>query len=143
MHPFRLLTLILFFALLGIPALQAAEEQDATPGYDENTEVTVAGTILDLPQQTRGPVIIRVTSGTKIHQVMTGPRWYLMQEGITFTTGENITVTGSKFVGRDGGMYVIAKRIRNTNTGKDYFLRDRTCNPLWMGHGRGMGRMGR
>lgn len=130
-------------ALLGAPGVWAAEEQDVTPGYDENTEVTIKGTVLDLPQQARGPVILRVKSGTKIHQVMTGPRWYLMREGITVQAGHNISVTGSKFTSRDGSVYVVAKRIQNTDTGKEYLFRDGTCNPLWMGHGRGKGRMGR
>jgi hypothetical protein len=143
MHPRRLIVILLCLTLLSTSALWAAEEQDATPGYDENTEVKIKGTILDLPQQPRGPVILRVKSATKTHQVMTGPRWYLLQEGIVFKSGENITVTGSKFTGRDGSVYVIAKRIQNTDTGKEHIFRDMTCNPLWTGHGRGKGRMGR
>lgn len=137
--------IVLLCALVACVSLAYGAEQDDTsaPGYDENTEVTIKGTVLDIPQQPRGPVILKVKSGLKTHQVMTGPRWYLMQEGIAFSTGENITVTGSKFTGRDGSVYVVAKRIQNTDTGKEYLFRDRTCNPLWMGHGRGKGRMGR
>lgn len=135
---FGLAAVLVCFSVAG-----AADENDAIPGYDENTEITVRGVITDAGITRRGPVVLRVKTDAKSYEVITAPRWYLAQEGISFASGEKIEVTGSKYITRDGNLSLIAHTIKVSGRTTIISLRDGSCRPLWMGHGRGMGRMGR
>lgn len=140
---FRQIFFVLVALLLCSPFAGAAEEVDVVPGYDENTEITIKGVIADTDATRRGPITLRVKTDAKSYQVVTAPRWYLAQEGISFSPGEKIEVTGSKYIARDGSLSLIAHTIRIAGRTSVIALRDNSCRPLWMGHGRGMGRMGR
>jgi hypothetical protein len=135
---FGLAAVLVCFSLAG-----AADENDAVPGYDENTEITVKGVITDTGATRRGPVVLQVKTDAKSFEVITAPRWYLAQQGISFASGEKIEVTGSKYIAQDGRLSLIAHTIKISGRTTDISLRDGSCRPLWMGHGRGMGRMGR
>ena len=86
---------ILFFSY-------AYAENEVSEGYDENTEVTLKGTIKDVGRGMRGPVIVLLQVGGKNYQVITAPPWYIAQEGIELKLGSSYEVTGSKFISRDG-----------------------------------------
>lgn len=127
--------LLLLFSCVS-PAV-AAEESDDVPGYDENTEVTIRGVIADSGMYRRGPVVLLVKADTKTYQVVTAPRWYLAQEGIVFTSGEKIEVTGSKYYAKDGSLSLIAHTIKFAGKTTAIAFRDGSCNPLWKQHRRG------
>ena len=110
----------------------AAEE--ATEGYDENTELTVRGTVGEVIRETRGPVIVILQSGSKRYSIITAPPWYLQQSGLELKTGTSYEVTGSKYIARDGILYVVASRLKNLSTGGITTLRDSSGMPLWKGH---------
>jgi hypothetical protein len=112
----------------------AYAENEVSEGYDENTEVTVKGTLKEVLRGMRGPVIIILKSGNKDYKVITAPLWYLAQERIELATGTAYEVTGSKYIARDGNYYIIAGRLKNLSTGKISSLRDSSCTPLWKGH---------
>ncbi len=112
----------------------AYAENEVTEGYDENTEVTVKGTIKEVLRGMRGPVIIIIQSGNKDYKIITAPAWYLAQEGIEFTAGTAYELTGSKYTARDGNLYIVAGRLKNLSTGRISSLRDSSCMPLWKGH---------
>jgi hypothetical protein len=112
----------------------AYAENEVPEGYDENTEVTVKGTLKVVLRGMRGPVIIILKSGNKDYKVITAPLWYLAQEGIELAAGTAYEVTGSKYIARDGNHYIIAGRLKNLSTGKISSLRDSSCMPLWKGH---------
>jgi len=117
----------------------AYAENEVTEGYDENTEVTVKGTIKEVLRGMRGPVIVILQSGSKDYKVITAPLWYLNQEGIEITAAIAYEVTGSKYIARDGTLYIVAGRLKNLSTGKISLLRDSSCMPLWKGHRMGRG----
>ncbi len=106
-------------------------ESEVGEGYDENTEVAVKGTVREVRKDMRGPVIIILNSGNKDYRVVTAPPWYIAREGIGFKAGTSYEVTGSKYVSRDGNLYIIASRLKNLSTGKTTLLRDSSCMPLW------------
>ncbi|MBA4348654.1 MAG: hypothetical protein C0415_01500 [Thermodesulfovibrio sp.] len=124
------------FALLCLFSLSYAESDvDVKEGYDENTEITVKGTVTETMRGMRGPLILKIQSGSKSYTVITAPPWYLMKEGITFNTGSQLEVNGSKYFGRDGNLYIISRQIKDTATGKLIIFRDSYCRPLWNKHG--------
>ncbi|HMK43588.1 MAG TPA: hypothetical protein VK445_05570 [Dissulfurispiraceae bacterium] len=129
-----------FIALLFLfPAASApaAEEETRVP-YDENTELTVRGTVMEVsPATMRGPVTLQVQVETKSYRVFLAPRWFVLEQGLTLTPGQKIEVTGSKFFSRDGAVSLSATRIRFLDSGKEVFLRDDSCRPLWMQHRHG------
>jgi hypothetical protein len=136
MRPMRSTGLIalLFFVFAG--AAFALEEGE---GYDENTELTITGTVREVVKERRGPVIVRVSHGEKVYNVITAPPWYLAGNDIMFQPGLEIEVTGSKFLGRDGGLYLIARKLKEMKTNRSIMLRDDSLRPLWRGrrHSRG------
>lgn len=113
----------------------AYAESDGKEGYDENTEITVRGTIIEIVQRARGPVILRLKHDGRTYSVITAPAWYLEREGITFQTGSEWEIRGSKYCGRGGNLYLIGRQMRNIPSGVTVVLRDSSCAPKWMGRG--------
>ena len=118
----------------------AYAESDGKEGYDENTEIAVRGTVVEIVQRARGPVILRLKHDGRTYNVVTAPVWYLEQEGITFQTGSEWEIRGSKYFGRDGNLYLICRQMRNISSGMTIVLRDSFCAPKWMGRGMHNGR---
>ncbi|KAF0180705.1 MAG: OB-fold nucleic acid binding domain protein [Nitrospirae bacterium] len=143
MTRFKHIILALAAAFVFCSPAGAAEENDAVPGYDENTEVTLSGIITDVGIYRRGPVVLTVKADAKTYQVVTAPRWYIAQEGISFTTGEKIEITGSKYYTKDGSLSLIANTITIAGRMTTISFRDGACNPLWMKHRHGGGRFSR
>jgi len=111
----------------------AYAQYEEAEGYDENTEIRIKGVVTDVSPRMRGAIIIMFKAGKREYRVVTGPQRYLMQEGFEFKTGDPLLVTGSKFIGRDGSLYIMARQIKNTASGKTLLLRDSSCMPLWRG----------
>ena len=111
----------------------AFAEKEVAEGYDENTEVTVNGTVKVVLQEMRGPKIFILQSANRDYKVVTAPWWYIAQEGIRFEAGAEFEVTGSKYIAPDGVSYIIASRLKNLSTGKITPLRDSSGMPLWKG----------
>lgn len=128
---------LLFSSLSFTPPAYA--EPDVKEGYDENTEITLKGTVATINAGARGPLILRLTATGRTYEVITAPPWYLEQENISFTPGLELEVTGSKYFGNDGSIYVVSGRIKFVSTGKELRLRDSEYRPLW-GRGRGRSR---
>jgi hypothetical protein len=123
---------IVFSALL---FSYAYAENEVSEGYDENTEITIKGTIKDIGREMRGPLIVRLHAGAKDYQIITAPPWFIAREGIELTPGRSYEVTGSKYISGDGNLYIIASRLKDLSTGKISQLRDSSCKPLWRGRG--------
>ncbi|MHB8880269.1 MAG: hypothetical protein ACYC69_02030 [Thermodesulfovibrionales bacterium] len=132
------LALSIFFAYLFF-APPAFAEPDVKEGYDENTEITVRGSIAAMARGATGPVILRLAAAGRTYEVITAPPWYLEQENISFSPGLELEVTGSKYFGNDGSLYMISGRIKFVLTGKEHRLRDSDYRPLW-GRGRNRNR---
>ncbi len=128
---------IFFASLLYSPP--ACAEPDVKEGYDENTEITIKGTVAAISRGATGPLILRLAATGRTYEVITAPPWYLEQENISFTPGLELEVTGSKYFGNDGIVYVVGGSIKFVAAGKEVRLRDTDFRPLW-GRGRGRNR---
>jgi hypothetical protein len=82
----------------------------------------------------RGPILVTLKFREKSYLVITAPPWYLIEENVTFQANEVVEVIGSKYIGRDGRLYIVARQLRYTPTGRVITLRDSTYRPLWKGH---------
>jgi len=107
---------------------------DIAERYDENTEMTIKGSVIEIVHERRKPVVVKLNDGDNIYTIITAPAWYLSRESITFGSGDVLVVTGSRYFGRDGILYVIAKQVKNYETGTLFILRD-SRRPMWRGHG--------
>lgn len=125
------LSVTILFLLFSFHASAATGEPGE--GYDENTEITIKGIIAETVKGMRGPVVLRLSHGGRPYSVVTSPPWYLEKNNITFQEGTEIEVTGSKYFGEDGTLYVIARRIKEVKSGKEIVLRDTLCRPMWQG----------
>jgi hypothetical protein len=107
---------------------------DVTEGYDENTEITVRGTVTEIVRRKRGPVVLKLKAGNKTYNAVTAPEWYLSQESIIFNAGSVLEVRGSKYFGKDGNLYIAVREIKDLEIEKVINLRDSNCKPMWKGH---------
>ncbi len=121
-----LIVLLLFF----IASVSAEELEE---GYDENTEVTIKGTVKELVREMRGPLILRIPYRDRNYHVVTAPIWYLRRQNLVFQSGLELEVTGSRFVSVDGTLYLVARKIREVKTGREIFFRDLRLRPCWRG----------
>jgi hypothetical protein len=58
----------------------------------------------------------------------------LGQLKIKIPTGEEVRVSGSKSLGKDGRLYIVAQEIYLAGQGKTIILRNKAGTPLWNGH---------
>jgi len=126
----------LLVMILSVPVFA---EQDIKEGYDENTEVSVSGTVVEAVRGMKGPIVVMLRHKEKIYNVVTAPPWYLAAKGIAFTPGQELQIKGSKYIGRDGNSYIVAREIGDPLTGTTITLRDSAFRPMW--GGRGMHKM--
>jgi hypothetical protein len=140
--------------LLGIAALLAAlappvafaqeggqEREEVLPGsgirypmgYDADTEGVVEGRVLRVEVPGRGPVVVRLESSGRPVTVLTAPGWFWDQGDWKPAAGDLVRVFGSKSVGADGELYVVAREIHPAADGCGCAVRDEQGRPLWRG----------
>ncbi|MEA1867429.1 MAG: hypothetical protein U9N19_04920 [Thermodesulfobacteriota bacterium] len=122
-----------YFFLFAIFLLTNADSAHAISiGYDENTEVVIRGTI---KQCVVRPYMrlqcFTLQTRTRIFRVIVAPRWFVRRIGLKLNNGEDVKVVGSKFFGRDGCLFLLARSIRFLSSGRNVVLRDRSCKPVW------------
>lgn len=99
--------------------------------YDPNTEITIKGKITDILQRERGVVALGVLKNARIYRIITAPVWYLDEEKIDFSIGDEVIVSGAKFFSRSGELLIISRSIQNISKGKMYYFRDEFMKPQW------------
>lgn len=110
-------------------------------GFDPNTVGEVRGTARGIEKPERGPIHFRLDSGKETYTVLASPPWYWEDLRTEIPEGAEVSVRGSKTLGRDMGMYIIAQEIRLLSAGRSWTFRDPDGFPLWKG-GRGGAGMG-
>ena len=106
-------------------------------GFDQNTVGEVQGKAHGLLFPASGPVRFLLTSNKETYSVIVSPRWYWEDLGIKITDGEEVRVSGSKSLGKDGNLYIIAQEIRIPSQNKSFVVRNDMGRPLWKGTGQG------
>lgn len=124
------------------PGTAQAEERDTVlegsginypGGFDPNTVGEVRGKAYGLSVPERGPVRFRLETGRETYTVLASPKWYWKDLKAELPEGTEIRVRGSKTLGRDENLYIIAQRIRIGPSGRFMDLRDDDGSPLWKG----------
>jgi len=141
--------LLVFFCVLspGAGAVQAAGNGTVLEGsgihypggYDPNTVGVVRGTARGVNRPERGPMRFRLESGKETYTVLVSPSWYWEDLRTEIPEGAEVSVLGSKTLGRDMGMYIIAQEIRVLSSGRVWVFRDEKGFPLWKVQAGGMG----
>ena len=139
----------LFLATAFLPAvLQTAhaEEGDVVlqdsgvhypGGFDPNTVGEVQGKAYGLAQPQNGPVRFRLEAGNDTYTVLASSGWYWKDLKAQLSDGSNVAVRGSKTLGNDMQLYIVAQKIRLLDSGRTLVLRNDAGKPLWKGQAGG------
>jgi len=103
-------------------------------GYDPNTVGDIQGRIsnIDIPES--GPVRITLTVDQETYIVLASPGWYWKKMDVSdMREGSEIIVRGSKSMGIDGKLYIIAQEIKLNGSKKTIVLRSESGKALWSG----------
>lgn len=150
MAPGRTLLLICFLLLLGggPRAAQAGwwfgqssdgetSGLDLEQGYDQNTVVTVTGTVIRLDEGTgQGPLLAVFQTPSETLSLVLGPRSFWQERGLPLQPGDQVSVRGSKAQGRDGVVYLLVQSFTRAANGEETALRSRSGRPVWPGGNR-------
>ena len=137
----------LLLSLLGVSILflpwpaQAQEKDIVLPesgihypgGFDPNTVGEVRGKAHGVYQSPGGPIQFRLEAGRETYVVLATPSWYWNDLGAKVSDGTEVRVRGSKSLGKDGNLYLIAQQMQVLSTGKTYAFRDDDGYPFWKG----------
>jgi hypothetical protein len=112
-------------------------------GFDVNTVGEVRGRAAGFQVPDQGPVTFTLSAKKETYTVFASPRWYWDDLGIPVQEGLELRVLGSKTLGMDGNLYVVAQELTVVSSGKSYTLRSLDGSPLWRGPRIGAGGPGR
>lgn len=144
-----LATLLFSIFSIGLPFFiksSEAEEKDMVleesgirypEGFDLNTVGEVRGKAYGFSKSEIGPVKFRLSSKSETYTVIVSPARYWSELGVKISDGEEVRVLGSKSLGKDGNLYIIAQEIRLVESGKTIVIRNNNGSPLWKGAGQG------
>ena len=141
-----LLFLVCFLVpLFAVQQAEADENEQVLPesgihypgGFDPNTVGTVEGRVSDPFLPKRGPVRFELVSPKETYTVLASPAWYWNDLGADIADDTEIRVRGSKSLGRDGRLYIIAQEIDVLSSGQPVVFRSEDGFPLWKGSGWG------
>lgn len=76
---------------------------------------------------------IQILSGRDSYTVIASPAWYWKDIGAQLMEGTELRIRGSKALGADGNLYIIAQEIRILKTGQSLVFRDEAGRPFWTG----------
>jgi len=106
-------------------------------GYDPNTVGVVEGRVARIVRPERGPVSFRLEAPGDAYTVHAAPAWFWEQRKIRIENGDLVRVKGSKTMGADGNLYLVAQEISAAGAENPEVLRDARGKPLWSGCGPG------
>jgi hypothetical protein len=102
-------------------------------GYDPNTVGDVQGRISGVSIPESGPIRITLIAGRETYTVLASPGWFWRDMDIANPEGMEANVRGSKTVGIDGNLYIIAQEIKMTGSKRRLIFRSESGNALWGG----------
>ena len=139
--------LFLVFFFVPLVAVQQADGEETEQvllqsgihypgGFDPNTVGTVEGRVSEYRQPKRGPVRFQLESRRDTYTVLVSPAWYWNDLGADIPAGTGIRVCGSKSLGKDGKLYIIAQEINILSSEQSLVFRNKDGIPLWKGSSR-------
>lgn len=147
-----LLLLVTVIVLTPLAALRAQEQEPEVTlpacgirypgGYDPNTVGVAEGRVAALARPDQGPVSFRLETAGEAYAVLAAPAWFWEDRKIMIANGDRVRVKGSKTMGADGNLYLVAQEITVSGAEKPEVLRDAGGKPVWSGCGPRGGRRG-
>lgn len=105
-------------------------------GYDPETEGSIEGRVVSVDLPRRGPVVLLLDAGGRSVTVLTSPVWFWDRAEGRPAAGDLVRVTGSKTLGADGELYLVAREIVPAGAACGCLFRDEHGRPLWRGRMR-------
>lgn len=142
-----LLGLLFLFA----PSTAAADERGVIlsesgihypDGFDINTVGVIRGKASDVVIPDKGPVRFRVAAGRDTYTVLASPSWYWNDLNGNGVDGTTVQVRGSKTLGKDGNLYVIAQEVLILGSNRVLVFRGEDGAPSWRESGMSGARKG-
>jgi hypothetical protein len=100
------------------------------PKYDLATETKMKATVAEVKMPAQGKEIahLLVKAGADTIDVYLCPKSFLDDMGVTFSTGDEIVLTGSKVKVGEADMILAREVVKGTDT---LVVRDDKGNPIW------------
>jgi hypothetical protein len=130
--------------ILSFPAATRAADSDTAlagsgihypGGFDPDTVGEVRGRVSGTSTPAEGPVVFRLATEKGVYNILTAPPWYWSDLRVDLPDGTEVRVRGSKTLGKDMALYVIAQEVSVLPSGKSWAFRDGNGSPLWKGRG--------
>lgn len=103
-----------------------------SPKYDLRTETKIKGIVEDIKLPPKGSekeiVHLLLKSDADTLDVYLCPKSFLDDMGMTFSKGDDISLTGSKIKQGDADLMLAREIVKGTDT---FMLRDEKGNPVW------------
>lgn len=132
---------------------------DTMPGrqgrriFDPNTMTTISGEIVSVDQITKPSrnnqnnnqnnprnnhqgIHLTLQSGDQTIDVRVGPAWYLEQENMILTAGDQVTIKGFPINKNDQSFFITQEITKGSQV---LVLRDENGRPMWQGQGQKAG----
>jgi len=121
-------TILLAIALLC--ALPVLAQKTSGPKYDLSAETKMKGTVeeVKLPGTAKEIAHLSVKVGADTVDVYLCPKSFLDDMGVSFSKGDEISLTGSKVKQGDADMILAREIVKGTDT---VVFRDEKGNPVW------------
>lgn len=115
------------------PALcQQPAGDGGAPKYDQKTESKAKGVVDEIKTLTLGSrkdfIQLIIKNGDDKFPAYVCPKPFQDEMGITFSKGDEISLTGSKVKQQDSDVYLVRELVRGTDT---LVFRDSKGNPVW------------
>jgi len=126
-------SILLTIAILcTVPLVAQKTQQGNKPKYDLSTETQLKGTVVEVKLPPKGSekeiAHLLVKIGTDTFDVYLCPKSFLDDMGVSFSQGEEITLTGSRIKQGDADLILAREIVKGTDT---LVLRDEKGNPVW------------
>ena len=123
-------------ALLCPLLLVAQKAQEASPPkYDVHAETKMKGTVDEVKLPPKGNekevVHLQLKTGADTVDVYLCPQSFLDDMGVSFSKGDEISLTGSKIKQGEADLVLAREVVKGTDT---LVLRDEKGNPIWSWH---------
>lgn len=120
-------------AILCVLPLVAQKAQETNrPKYDLSTETKMSGAVEEVKLPPAGSekqiAHLLVKIGTDTVDVYLCPKSFLDDMGVTFSKGDQLTITGSKIKQGDADLILAREVVKGTDS---LVLRDAKGNPVW------------
>jgi hypothetical protein len=126
-------SIFLAIAILYALPLDAQRAQETNrPRYDLNTETKMKGTVEEVKLPPKGSekevAHLLVKTGTDTVDVYLCPKSFLDDMGVSFSKGDEITLTGSRIKQGESDLILAREVVKGADT---LVLRDAKGNPVW------------